>query len=209
MAEYEVQQGECINSIAKEFGFIWSTIWDHPKNAALKQKRKDHNILYPGDVVFIPDIRPRVEDGATEQVHQFKLKDDRCKLRIRLLVNDKPRAGEVYRLKIDGKLFEGKTDGDGWIEQMIAPDAKEGQLILPNAHEEYPLLLGHMDPINHMSGIQKRLENLGFYIGEKADGIFGPKTASGVKAFQRKYGLTIDGIPGPKTQAKLKELYGC
>lgn len=39
------------------------------------------------------------------------------------------------------------------------------------------------------------------------DGIFGPGTQSAVRAFQRKYGLTVDGIVGPQTWGKLLELY--
>lgn len=39
------------------------------------------------------------------------------------------------------------------------------------------------------------------------DGIFGPGTQSAVRAFQKRYGLTIDGIVGPQTWGKLLELY--
>lgn len=38
------------------------------------------------------------------------------------------------------------------------------------------------------------------------DGIFGSGTASAVRAFQKKYGLTVDGIVGPKTWEKLLEV---
>lgn len=209
MIKHEVQQGECLSSIAKAYGFMWKTLWDDPQNASLKQKRKDPNVLYPGDVVCVPDKDPKLESCVTERRHRFQLDEDGCKLRVRLLYNDKPRAGEPYQLNIDGLWFNGQTDGDGWIEQPIAPDAREGKLVLPNAGEEHSLLIGHIDPITECAGIQKRLQNLGFYIGEKADGIRGPRTASGIRAFQRKYKLVVDGIPGPKTQAKLKEVYGC
>ena len=42
----------------------------------------------------------------------------------------------------------------------------------------------------------------------KIDGIFGSGTASAVRAFQNKYGLTVDGIVGPKTWTKLLEVAG-
>jgi N-acetylmuramoyl-L-alanine amidase len=38
------------------------------------------------------------------------------------------------------------------------------------------------------------------------DGIFGPRTESGVRAFQRDYGLAVDGIVGPRTWQKIDEL---
>lgn len=50
--------------------------------------------------------------------------------------------------------------------------------------------------------VQQRLNNLGFSAGA-ADGSFGPKTLSAVKAFQKAKGLEIDGIVGPITWNKL------
>ena len=40
----------------------------------------------------------------------------------------------------------------------------------------------------------------------KVDGSFGTITETTVKAFQKKYGLTVDGSYGPKSAAKMKEL---
>lgn len=40
------------------------------------------------------------------------------------------------------------------------------------------------------------------------DGIFGNGTASAVRAFQKRNGLSVDGIVGPKTWAKLLEVAG-
>jgi N-acetylmuramoyl-L-alanine amidase len=68
--------------------------------------------------------------------------------------------------------------------------------------------IGHLDPINQMSGIQGRLNNLGYNSGP-VDGIRGPITTAAVKAFQKKHKLAVDGIPGPITQGKLKEVHGC
>ena len=50
--------------------------------------------------------------------------------------------------------------------------------------------------------IQTRLKNWGYY-KYYVDGIYGSRTASAVKSFQRKHGLTPDGIAGPATLAKI------
>lgn len=46
--------------------------------------------------------------------------------------------------------------------------------------------------------VQSTLKNLGYYSGA-VDGIFGLKTQTAVKNFQKNCGLTVDGIAGPKT----------
>lgn len=52
----------------------------------------------------------------------------------------------------------------------------------------------------------KQLQLMLSYYGYplSADGIFGPKTLSAVKAFQSSHGLSADGIVGPLTKAELK-----
>ena len=46
--------------------------------------------------------------------------------------------------------------------------------------------------------IQTKLKRWGYYSGE-VDGIYGSRTLSAVKYFQRKNGLSVDGIAGPAT----------
>lgn len=46
--------------------------------------------------------------------------------------------------------------------------------------------------------IQEKLKRWGYYSGS-VDGIYGSQTASAVKSFQKKNGLTVDGIAGTQT----------
>ncbi len=50
--------------------------------------------------------------------------------------------------------------------------------------------------------VQTKLKNWGFYKG-KVDGIYGWRTATAVKTFQRKHGLKIDGVVGNATAKAL------
>src|SRR4051812_49507659 len=53
--------------------------------------------------------------------------------------------------------------------------------------------------------LQDRLHELGYDAGP-VDGIFGPETEVGLRAFQRDYGLTSDGTCGPATLRALRQL---
>lgn len=58
------------------------------------------------------------------------------------------------------------------------------------------------DTTANIKAVQTRLLNWGYYTG-KVDGIWGSKTLSAVKSFQRKNGLVVDGIVGPATEAAM------
>ena len=53
-----------------------------------------------------------------------------------------------------------------------------------------------------VTALQTKLKRWGYYTGS-VDGVFGPKTLSAVKYFQRKNGLTVDGIVGQETWTRL------
>ncbi|MBO7519251.1 MAG: spore cortex-lytic enzyme [Clostridia bacterium] len=51
---------------------------------------------------------------------------------------------------------------------------------------------------SEVTAIQNALKKKGYYTGS-VDGIFGSRTLSAVKKFQKDAGLSVDGIAGPKT----------
>lgn len=197
-----VEQGDCISSIAEESGFFWETIWNHADNADLKQLRKDPNALLEGDVVVVPDKTAKEESCATEQKHKFKKKGTPAKIKIRITTDDKPRKNEPYKLCIDGKWVEGKTDGDGYLEEVIPPNAREGELRVGSGDnlDIFQLGFGTLDPTDTESGAEDRLLGLGYDLSgglEKA-----------LESFQSKEKLTVNGELDEATQNKLKERYG-
>jgi len=136
---------------------------------------------------------------------------------LRIAVQDEegnPLSNVDYRLKVSGQIHEGTTDANGLLEQEIRPDAEEGEITVRfnqgGSRQAYTwgLGIGRLDPVEEVSGVQARLNNLAFDSGP-VDGIVGEWTRSAVEAFQSEYGLTVDGIAGPRTKAKLREVYGC
>ena len=130
MANHVVKQGECLSSIAKSCGLDWEHLWTLAENSELRKKRKNPNILLPGDVVVIPERRLRIEDRPVDQGHTFVKKGESVKLKIRLLAAGKALANETYMLKVGGQNLQGSTDASGLLEQPISHDVTEGELVL-------------------------------------------------------------------------------
>jgi len=205
--KYQVEQGDCISSIAFEHGFFPDTIWNHPSNAALKEKRKDPNVLLPGDIVFVPDKRLKELTRPTEHLHKFQCKGVPEKLKLQLLLNGVPRASVSYKLTIDDDLvLSGKTDGQGRLQHSIPPNARTGKLIVNN-EEAYELLLGDLNPADDLTGIQGRLRHLGFYDGPIDEQIT-PEMEQALQEFQLSVGLEPDGAINQQTIDALKKAYG-
>lgn len=186
MKRHQVKQGDCISSIAEENGFFWETVWNHPDNKELKEKRKDPNILMPGDIVTIPEKRPKEVSEPTNQVHKFRLKNSPAKLTLRILKDGEPRAGETFVLTIDGEEKErGTIASDGNIRISIPPTAQKGELTIGEGKDQeiYELNLGHLDPIDTITGVKARLNNIGFDCG-KVNNKIDEQTLKAIKAFQ-------------------------
>jgi len=205
-----VQQGDCISSLAAEYGFRPDTIWNHPANTDLKRNRRNPNILLEGDIVTIPDKVLRKESRPTDKCHRFRLLGVPEKLKM-VLRDDRhlPRKSVRYVLAVDGDLRKGTTDSSGRIEVFIPPGAREGQLTVIDGDtiEEYPLHFGHLNPITELSGVQMRLSNLGFECGA-ADGEMNAETIEALKQFQESKGLQPTGELDDNTRKKLEDVYG-
>jgi hypothetical protein len=226
---YTVRQGDYLAKIAHDHGFSkWQTIYNHPDNRAFRQKRPDPNVIFPGDQLIIPDKPRRYAAVANERERTFQV--HRVGVDLRLVVkngiNDDPVALVKYELATKketftrvqstpaGPVFDPANIERGIVVEKLSHPAAEATLKLWMRDEkatdpdfEYTLKLGELHPVKEITGVQARLNNLGFHCGA-VDGNCGPKTQSALKAFQAKYGLTVDGQPNDETQAKLKELYG-
>jgi hypothetical protein len=197
-----VQQGECLSSIAAGCGMPWKSLWDHPDNATLKSTRKDPNVLFPGDVVTIPDREQKEEARSTDARHRFAKKGSPTHIRIRLLADDQPRAGVSYELQVEGQTRRGKTNGGGFLEAEIPAAAETGVLTVSEgtARDVYQLGFGTLDPIDTDEGVRERLHGLGYFSGDAA--------SEAIQAFQLKEGLPTTGRVDETTRARLQERYG-
>ena len=208
MHEHTVKPGEGIAKIALSYGLLPDTVWNHAKNSALKERRKNPEILMPGDIVHIPDKQVKQVEAALDRRHRFQKKGVSAEFQLRIMNGSAPRAGEPYLIEIDNeRTISGQTDADGWIRTFLTPRAQSGKLILQGGAEVYLLQFGHVDPIDTVSGAKSRLRNLGFYDGP-VDGRASDELTAAVKAFQLHSGITQSGQMDKQTQAALEDAHG-
>jgi hypothetical protein len=200
--DFVIGPGDSMVSIAAATGHLPDTIWNDAANSALKDARKDGELLLPGDKITVAAIAPKLEPRATGKRHVFQRKGLTVKLT--LYVQDDEGAAfasKKYELAIDGHPIEGTTDDKGKIEQTIAARSREGTLKvwldepgLPNPWVR-ELRLATLYPIAHPQGIEQRLANLG-YTGDAA-----------VAAFQKAQGLEASGTIDDALRTKLVEVH--
>ena len=95
------------------------------------------------------------------------------------------------------------------MRHSIPPNAQAGTLTVGEGDNQtvYSLRLGQMDPISQLSGVQRRLVNLGFDCG-RIDGQMTPATAAAIRAFQRRAGLPETGKLDQATRDNLLREHG-
>lgn len=211
MPNYTVKQGDCVSSIAKKFHIgDWSVIFDHPSNKALRDKRKSPNVLYPGDVLFIPEVEPKDHPVASGAPHRFKVRTP--KKSISIIVEDAEDhvlADMAYKLVVEGETLEGKTDGKGKLETSVPVDAQQGQLTIGKF--TWTLQIGHLNPVEHApdegsSGLMHRLRNLGYSVPADAKAT-DPAARSAIATFQARSSLPVTGEIDDATRKKLLDYH--
>jgi len=217
-ATYKVRQGDTIARIAWEKGFAdWQSIYSHPDNAALRKKRPNPDILASGDELVIPERKPPVFRLATGKEHKLIVK--RPKIHLHLLLSDddgKPIKNARYEIMLaEGpkSKLTGTTDGNGVLKKDIPHDEVEVTITAwppddPNKQSiSWELYVGGLDPLDTPSGIQARLESLGFDCGGET-GDIGPATEEALLAFRAQQKIDEQDLLGPKTLKALETEYG-
>jgi len=195
--------------IAEHFGFRdYHLIYDHASNAAFKKLRPNPDILFPGDLIFIPDKDPGHDDAATDKKHKFVVKTEKIKLVLYLRRAGKPLAGRNFTLKVGKLVVTGKTGADGLIQHEIPIGEPEGELTLTGEPAyKRKLNIGFLHPITTVSGVQMRLNNLGFACGPAAGTDNAPYHGA-LNAYQTKHSLpNRNGILDAATVDALRSEY--
>ena len=203
---YEVKQGDTLLSIAEAFGFrTWEGIWNDESNAKLRETRQDPQVLAPGDVVHIPEKKPKSVKVATLKKHTFSAKVLKSVFRTAVVDEaGKPLANKRYSLKVGEKTRSGTTDDKGLVELEVPPRPADGllEVDLGDASGKklrFNLKVGHLDPIEKISGVKARLTNLGFHCGAVND-VADDALKTALRNFQIVHKLAVTGEADAETK---------
>jgi hypothetical protein len=128
----KVKPGDCISSLASEYGFLdWRSLYQMQKDA-FKKDRENPNSLNVGDEVQIPHKDNLTGQKGTGGSHVFTVvKPKPVKLRLVLIDHaNKQLADKPYTLLLGGQHKSAKTNAQGLIELEISPKVTHAQLNL-------------------------------------------------------------------------------
>jgi hypothetical protein len=215
---YVVRQGDTLLSIALSRGLDPDTIWNEPKNAALVQlKRRDPDVLAPGDVLYIPRLPRPAQGVALKSSNRFRASVPTVAVRLAFHAETGPLAGEPYAIDELSDPWQGVTEGalDGagvftielpvWIRHFV--------LRFPRRAVEHTVWVGHLNPPDEVSGARQRLRHLGHLSSQFAQGSRGEFADAEtermtVEWFQRAQGIEPNGFYDEETMRRLAELAG-
>ena len=211
MKEYVVKKGDSLSSIGARYGLKWEDIYYDDANKDFRGIRDNADLIYPGDVVFIPEKKSSVESKPTNKKHSFTKKIGLDKLHLKFLdANGEPLKNIEYTLSIKDKDTSEVTSSQGELVESLPQQREQGRLVLKtNPEQEYVLNLDDLDPIEEESGVRERLYNLGYFFQITREDIEKFDQAAILK-FQEDHKLSEQsGKVDSETRKKLKDVYGC
>jgi hypothetical protein len=163
MQPYIIKQGDYLALLAYTFGFDAETVWNDSANADLQRVRSDPNVLWATDIVQIPDqtgAPPPPLNVTTGTTNTFVTDIPSPTLTLRF--TDPRCASQACTVQELPELTGLTTDSNGVVSFPVAVTQQTVTVQFTDGGMTFPFQVGYMDPINTLSGIFQRLQNLGF-----------------------------------------------
>jgi N-acetylmuramoyl-L-alanine amidase len=200
MMVYVVRQGDYLTRLAETMGFDADSVWQHPDNAALRERRSDPNILAPGDVLRVPRPAPPQHLSVAARTRNA-YRATRQRMTLCVVVHDQrgPLANQRYVVESPPPRSEGTTSGSGELTISVSTADREALVSFPDLELRLPIHVAHLDPVTEPSGVWMRLEHLGYLAPRIPGTSLGDaerrsRLADAIESFQRDQGLTVNGV---------------
>jgi peptidoglycan hydrolase-like protein with peptidoglycan-binding domain len=145
-----------------------------------------------------PTLR-RGSSGADVSYLQQKLVDAGHSVSVDGIFGYYTETAVIQFQQSNGLTADGVVGAQTWAALEGGGGSQPAPTPTPSGSSRPTLRQGARGP--DVEYLQGRLDELGYNL--TVDGIFGPMTASSVRAFQQANGLSVDGVVGPDTWAAL------
>lgn len=217
-----VQPGDRLSRIAFLHGYAsTAAIWDAPENAELRGKRKNPEILMPGDRVFLPLKTPAAHPAAEQQETGLSHEPIPSEVCVELRFDGQPI---VPRAKVSVRVdtepysprapYEGEVTLAGGVARFhVDPRVTEVLLTCEDPAFSIRLLVGHLQPLGEPGGVgaEQRLANLGFHCptacpsGGAARRAHAGRLSQAAARFQEARGAAVTGELCEATLASIED----
>lgn len=210
MTPYVVRSGDHLDLIAHRHGLRAQDIWDHPKNADLKKRRGNPNILCCGDVLYLPETQTPWAPVSVGGNHRFQAAVPGTRLSVTFAVGGRPLAAKKCVVRGMPPPNEFTTDGSGKLEVTLPLTVQTVVVDFPDVPMARRIRVGHLDPVDEPSGVMQRLQNLGYASSRSAVDLSNPASlAPLLRRFQQDSGLEPTGTLDSDTRDALEKAHGC
>jgi hypothetical protein len=211
---YIVRPGDHLAQLAYVHAFDANEVWSHERNADLRQMGRTPELLAPGDILYLP-VKPKEGMAFSAGTsNRYRAQVPTVKVSLAFKDADRVLSDEPYEVHglgtdgSDGQTEARKTDADGKIELELPVTTREVSIVFPIQNVAYEVRVGDMDPVAELSGVQKRLENLGYLPRDRESASEGAYLQGAIAAFQKQHGLSPTGTLDQGTTRLLKDEHG-
>jgi N-acetylmuramoyl-L-alanine amidase len=167
MQPYVICDSDHLLQVAHKFGFDPDEVWNDPSNADLRKLRPDFNVLLAGDVLYIPDQVDKpvtFHNLAVGSTNSFVAPNPpKVSVSVRFIdANGSTHTSKSFTIEELPELQGLKTTDEGVATFSVPVNLGRATLVFDETGEARSLWIASMDPIDTLSGIFKRLQNLGF-----------------------------------------------
>lgn len=130
-----VVKGDWLNKIARNHGLAsWKDIYYHPKNADFRKLRRDPNLIYPGDKVWVPKAPPK---GHKTHSGKSPTGVKRLVANLEVTVKDKTDGKPIENVSVQVLLPEFVKDVTDASGKAKFTGVIRGEYVILLEHERY------------------------------------------------------------------------
>jgi hypothetical protein len=163
---YVVRQGDFMDQLASRYGFDGDAAWNDGSNDGLRRAGRLPNQLFPGDKLSLPDPTPLKAHALTVgSMNTFTAPaPTTTTIGVKFISTEggASYASKAFFVSELPELTDLSTTGEGVATFDTPVTLSKATIVFSETGETWVLAIGAMDPMTTLSGIFKRLQNLGY-----------------------------------------------